>query len=185
MAELSNTKALVIATQRGVEQDELEQPAAQLRVEGVRVTVAAPTLEPVQSQVRDWELGNQITPDVALADVTSADYDLLVIPGGVLNADTLRTDENAQQIANDFVELKKPIASLCHGPWLLVETGAIAGKQATSFPSLKTDIVNAGGNWHDKELVRCEAKDWTLITSRGPHDLPVFIQTLKDELSAS
>src|SRR5699024_7696364 len=183
MTELSGKSALVIVSQRGVEQDEIEQPVTQLDAEGASVTVAAPTRDPVQSQIRDWELGDQITPDVALADVVSAEYDLLVIPGGVLNADTLRTDENAQQIANDFVALKKPVASLCHGPWLLVETGAIAGKQATSYPSLKTDIVNAGGNWHDSELVRCGAKDWTLLTSLGPHDLPAFIQAMKDEVS--
>lgn len=183
MANLPGAHVLTIISSRGVEQDEIEQPVEQLRADGASVTIAAPTTEPVQSQVRDWDLGRQIPVDISLGDVSSKDYDMLVIPGGVMNADSLRMDENAQQIAKNFTSEKKPIASLCHGPWLLVETGSIKGKCATSFPSLRVDIINAGGDWQDDELVYCQAQGWTLITSRGPHDLPAFIQALKEELA--
>lgn len=183
MPHLTGKRVLVIASTWGVEQDEIQQPSAQLHSSGAEVTIAAPDAGAIQSLVRDWDRGAEIPVDMTFADIADDDYDLLLIPGGVLNADHLRQNKDAQRIAQSFVATKRPIASICHGPWLLVETGNISGKQTTSYPSLRTDITNAGGYWQDAEVVRCDVDGWKLITSRGPQDLPAFIGAIEDELA--
>ena len=121
--------------------------------------------------------------DQKISDVNESEYDLLLLPGGTLNADALRLDQDAQKTAKAFASSGRPVAALCHGPWLLVETGLVDGKTLTSYPSVKTDIVNAGGNWVDQEVKVCPAKEWTLITSRDPGDLEAFVGAIKEQLS--
>ena len=166
--------ALVITTNYGVEQDELVKPLAALKEAGVPVTVAAPSTDPIQTLVGDKDPGETVTPNLALADVDPEGYDVLVIPGGTINADTLRTHEEAVSLVQTFAKDGKTVAAICHGPWLLAEADVAGGKTATSYPSLATDLRNAGATWVDEELKRCEANGWTLLTSRTPDDIPAF-----------
>lgn len=184
MSDLSGKKILALVSNKGVEQDELKVPTERLREAGAEVTVAAPKSDDIQSLVSDWDKGETFTVDQEISQVTASDYDLLLVPGGTINADTLRLDEDAQRIATAFASSGRPIASICHGPWLLVETGLVDGKTLTSYRSVKTDIVNAGGTWKDEQVFRCPAQDWVLITSRNPGDLDAFVSTIEDELSA-
>ena len=184
MAELSGKKILVLVNNQGVEQDELKVPVQKLRAAGAEVTVAAPETGEVKSLVGDWDLGETFPVDQKISDVTDSEYDLLLLPGGTLNADTLRLDEDAQKLAKTFASSGRPVASICHGPWLLVETGLVDGKTLTSYQSVKTDIVNAGGNWVDEQVKVCPANGWTLITSRNPDDLDAFVGAIEDQLTA-
>jgi protease I len=124
--------------------------------------------------------GARIPVDRLLADVRPSDYDALLLPGGVANPDRLRTNESAVQFVREFMLAEKPVAAICHGPWMLVEAGAVAGRTLTSWPSLKTDIRNAGGEWVD-EIVRVDDQ---LITSRKPEDLPKFCATIVKEFAS-
>lgn len=184
MADLTGKKILSLQTNRGVEQDELKVPLEKLREAGATVTVASQENGEIQSLVGDWDLGETFPVDQKISDVNDSEYDLLLIPGGTLNADTLRLDQDAQKIAQAFASSGRPIASICHGPWLLVQTGLVDGKTLTSYESVKVDISNAGGTWVDQPVKRCPAKDWVLITSRNPGDLEPFVQAIEDELTA-
>lgn len=184
MADLAGMKILAVVSNRGVEQDELTIPVDRLRGAGAEVTVAAPDSGEVQTLVGDWDLGERIPVDAALPDIEQAEYDLLLLPGGTLNADNLRLDADAQRIATAFSATARPIASICHGPWLLIETGLVRGKTLTSYVSIRKDVENAGGNWKDQEVFRCTANGWALITSRNPGDLDVFVGAVEAELSA-
>lgn len=183
MADVTGKKILSLQTNRGVEQDELKVPLEKLREAGATVTVAAPESGEIQSLTGDWDLGETFPVDQKISDVNESEYDLLLLPGGTLNADTLRLDQDAQRIAKAFASSGRPIASICHGPWLLVETGLVNGKTLTSYESVKVDVTNAGGTWVDEPAKRCPANDWVLITSRNPGDLEPFVQAIKDELS--
>lgn len=183
MAELSGKKILLLSENQGVEQDELKVPAEKLREAGAEVTVAAPETGEIKSLVSDWDLGETFPVDQTITSVNESEYDLLLLPGGTLNADSLRLNEDAQKIAKSFVSSGRLGASICHGPWLLVETGVVDGKTLTSYASLKTDITNAGGNWVDQEVKVCPANEWTLITSRNPGDLEAFVAAIKEQLS--
>lgn len=185
MAELTGKRILAVVTNQGVEQDELKVPLEELRGAGAEVTVAAQKTGVVKTLVGDWDLGEEIPVDTTMAEVSEADYDLLLVPGGTLNADALRLDADAQRITTAFASSGRPVAAICHGPWLLVETGLVRGKKLTSYISVKTDASNAGGNWQDAELVRCDANGWILLTSRSPGDLPAFIPAIKKELTAA
>lgn len=184
MADLTGKKILSLQTNRGVEQDELKVPLEKLREAGATVTVASQENGEIQSLVGDWDLGETFPVDQKISDVNDSEYDLLLLPGGTLNADALRLDEDAQKIAQAFASSGRPIASICHGPWLLVETGLVDGKTLTSYESVKVDISNAGGTWVDQPVKRCPGKDWVLITSRNPGDLEPFVQAIEDELTA-
>ncbi|MDO4919148.1 type 1 glutamine amidotransferase domain-containing protein [Kocuria sp.] len=184
MAELSGKKILLLTNNQGVEQDELKVPAEKLRQAGAEVTVAAPESGEVKSLVGDWDLGETFPVDQTISAVDESEYDLLLLPGGTLNADTLRLDEDAQKIAKAFASSGRPVASICHGPWLLVETGLVKGKTLTSYQSVKTDIVNAGGTWVDESAKVCPANGWTLITSRNPGDLDAFVGAIEEQLTA-
>lgn len=183
VSHLSGKKVLVVVSNRGVEQDELKDPVHKLRAHGAKITIAAPEAGQVRSLVGDWDLGEVFEADETLADVQEADYDLLLVPGGTLNADNLRLDAEAQRIVKSFAASGRPIASICHGPWLLVETGLVKNKTLTSYKSIKADVINAGGTWKDEQVFRCPAENFVLITSRNPGDLPAFTEAVAQELS--
>jgi protease I len=166
--------ALVITTNYGVEQDELTEPVKALRDAGIDVTIAAVSADPIQTLVGDKDRGETVTPDTTIAAVDPAAFDLLVIPGGTINADNIRQESAAVDLARGFARDGKTIAAICHGPWLLVEAGLTDGRSLTSWASLQTDLRNSGATWTDEELVTDSDGGWTLITSRSPEDLPAF-----------
>jgi len=179
---LDGTNVLVLTSNYGTEQDELMHPMTVLREAGARVTVAAPEGDPVQTLVSDRRPGAVVTPDTTLAEVSADAYDAVVLPGGTLNADQLRTDERAQSLVAAFAEDGRPVAGICHGPWLLVESGVVKGRELTSYPSLRTDLENAGGQWKDQEVVVDTSGGHPLITSRRPSDLDAFVKAIVQTL---
>lgn len=168
MTALSNAKVLIIATD-GFEQSELFEPREALLDLGATVTLASNKAGPIQG-MNHHEKGETITPDASIHDVRADDYDALVIPGGVANPDTMRLEADALKIVRDFFARQKPVAAICHGPWLLAEAEVIAGRRLTAWPSIRTDLRNAGGDVVDEEVV----VDGHLITSRKPGDIPAF-----------
>ena len=174
---LKGRRVAILATD-GVEQVELEEPRRALDAAGAVTHLISPKQDSVQAMNHD-EKGARIPVDRMLTDVRPADYDALVLPGGVANPDQLRMDEKAVQFVREFMLSDKPVAAICHGAWILVEAGAVRGRVLTSWPSLKTDIRNAGGEWVD-EAVRVDDK---LITSRKPEDLPRFCATIVKEFA--
>lgn len=185
MAELDGVRALVVTANTGVEHDELVTPRDRLRERGAMVTHAAPKAERVNTYRHDLEPAESVEPDLGLDEARAGDFDVLVLPGGTVNADKLRMDDRAVALAKDFAAAGKPIAAICHGPWLLAEADLIEGKTLTSYPSLRTDLANAGGTWVDEPAVRSGEGDWTLITSRNPRDLDDFVYAITRELSAA
>ncbi len=182
MRSIEDSKILIIATD-GYEKAELEQPLHELRSRGATVAVAAPhkTLEPGiirawNGHKADWD--RSVPVDLTFGEVDPGDFDALVIPGGVMNPDKLRRDGTAVDLVKRFVAQGKVVAAICHGPWLLVEAGVLQGRTATSFASIKTDMVNAGADWVDEEV----AVDGSVITSRSPADLPAFIRKIIEEV---
>ena len=169
---LRGKRVAILATD-GVEQVELLEPKAALDKAGARTEVISLKAGEIQGMNHD-EKGARIPVDRELADVSAADYDALLLPGGVANPDRLRTDQRAVNFVRDFFERDKPVAAICHGPWLLVEAGVLQGRTITSWPSLKTDIQNAGGTWVDKTV----QVDQRLVTSRKPDDIPQFNQRM-------
>jgi protease I len=169
-------KALIIAT-NGFEQDELFKPRQALLDAGVEVTLASLSRDPIQGE-KGGEKGESITPDALVSEVHADDYDALVIPGGVANPDKMRTDPNAVKLVRDFMFAKKPVAAICHGPWLLAEAEAVDGRTVTSWPSIRTDLRHAGAIVVDKEVV----VDGNLITGRKPGDIPAFNRELLAKL---
>jgi protease I len=176
--DLSGTSVLVIATNYGVEQDEIVVPITALTDAGATVTVAAVEAGDIQTLVGDRDPGQTVQADMTLDAVDPAAFAALVIPGGTINADTLRLQETAVDLANAFATAGKPIAAICHGPWLLVEGNLVRNKTLTSYASLQTDIENAGGSWVDAEVQVDETEGFTLITSRTPKDLDAFTGAL-------
>jgi protease I len=163
-------KALVITTNYGVEQDELVVPTEELSRLGVDVTIAAEQDEPIQTLVGDKDPGRTVAPNATLDKVDPDDYGLVIIPGGTVNADTLRLNSDA-------------VAAICHGPWLAVEADVVRGKSLTSYPSLQTDIRNAGAaSWVDQPVVADTTEGYVLITSRKPDDLKDFVGAIADVL---
>ncbi|WP_420142909.1 type 1 glutamine amidotransferase domain-containing protein [Sphingomonas sp.] len=170
------TKALIIATD-GFEQSELFEPRQALLDAGVEVTLASPKRDPIQGMEHD-EKGDTITPDALLGEVKAEDYDTLVIPGGVGNPDKLRMEQDAIRLVRDFVAAGKPVAAICHGPWLLAEAEVIDGRTVTSWPSIRADLRHAGALVVDREVI----EDGNLITSRKPDDIPAFNRALLAKL---
>ncbi|MFG3044671.1 type 1 glutamine amidotransferase domain-containing protein [Streptomyces sp. NPDC048202] len=181
---LDGKSVLVLTTNYGTEQDELEKPVAALREAGARVVVAAQKPEVIATLVSDKDPGDKVEPDTTLAEATSDGYDAVIIPGGTLNADQLRTDQDAQRLVTAFAREGKPVAAICHGPWLLVNSELTEGRDMTSYPSLLDDLVNAGATWTDQEVVVDTEGGHPLITSRNPGDLDAFsaaiIRSLED-----
>jgi protease I len=180
---LEGRKILVLTSNFGTETDEIQRPLAALREAGATVTVAAPETGSVQTLVLDKDLGPEVPVDAAHETVKAADFDALVLPGGTLNADTLRADETAQFLVRAFAADGKVVAAICHAPWILVETGLVDGREVTSVPTIRTDLVNAGGTWTDQEVVIDETDGFRLITSRTPDDLDAFNAAVIDALS--
>ncbi|RKO20215.1 type 1 glutamine amidotransferase [Pseudarthrobacter phenanthrenivorans] len=162
----------------GVEQVELTSPWQAVKDAGGVPTLVAPSSGKVQG-FEGTEKGDTFDVDLTVADADASDFDALVIPGGVVNADHLRVDKDAQAFTRNFFEQHKPVASICHGPWLLIDAGVIRGRSVTSYHTLRTDLENAGASWSDQEVV----VDQGLVTSRNPHDLPAFNSKLVEEIS--
>lgn len=174
---LSGHRVAILATD-GVEQIELEEPRRALDAAGAITHLIAPKRYSIQAMNHD-EKGARIPVDKLLGEVRPSDYDALLLPGGVANPDALRMDQKAVQFVREFMLSEKPVAAICHGPWMLVEAGGVAGRTLTSWPSLQTDIRNAGGAWVD-EVVHIDER---LITSRKPADLPAFCATMVREFA--
>ena len=167
-------KIAILTSNTGVEKAELESPYDAVKQEGWSIDHLAPEAGDVQSMTNDVDKDVVHQADAAVGDVSADDYDALILPGGTVNADTLRQDDDALQFIRDIAGAGKPIAAICHAPWTLVEGGLLPGKTLTSYPSLRTDITNAGGSWVDEEVQHCTAEGWDLVTSRTPDDLDAF-----------
>ncbi|MFY9307916.1 MAG: type 1 glutamine amidotransferase domain-containing protein [Bacteroidia bacterium] len=176
MKKSTNIKAVILATD-GFEQSEFEKPLEALKDEGIEVDIVSLK----KGKIKGWKeknWGDEFEVDKSIDNVSAEDYDLLVLPGGVMNPDALRTNEDVIDFVNSFFEQKKIIAAICHAPWTLIETGKVKGKQMTSFKSIKTDLTNAGAIWKDEEVV----VDSGLITSRSPEDLKAFCKKIIEEI---
>ena len=176
MATLTGKKVAIL-TENGFEEVELTSPKKALEEAGARVDIVSPRKGNVKAWDKDhWSI--ELPVDQVLDDVEAEDYDALVLPGGVLNPDQLRQNKKAVEFAQQFLETGKPVAAICHGPQLLIETGLIEGRNMTSYPSLRTDLENAGVLWVDKEVVT----DNGLVTSRTPKDLDAFNKRAIEEI---
>ncbi|HKP89373.1 MAG TPA: type 1 glutamine amidotransferase domain-containing protein [Thermoleophilaceae bacterium] len=175
MGKLDGKKIAFLFTD-GVEQVELDKPAEAVKGEGAEIDYISLDDGEIQA-FNHLDHGDKIQIEKKVADVSADDYDGLVLPGGVANPDFLRADEDAVNFVRSFVEQAKPIGAICHGPWTLVEADVLKGRTITSFPSLQTDIRNAGGNWVDEEV----HVDEGLVTSRNPDDLPAFCDKIVEE----
>lgn len=172
MPKISDAKVLIIASD-GFEESELFGPREILLGRGAEVVLASPDLKPIQATVHD-DPGKTIRPDLIVEEARMEDFDALIVPGGVRNPDHLRTNQAAVRLVHSFVEQGKPVAAICHGPWLLVEADVLRGRTATSWPSIRTDLRNAGANVIDEPAVT----DGNIVTSRKPDDVPAFTEAL-------
>jgi protease I len=176
MADIKSARILILATD-GYERSELRVPLDELTKRGADVKIASIKTGDIKSwDETDW--GDSISVDLEAKNVKAEDFDALVLPGGQINPDLLRVNEDAVSVVRDFVKSGKTVAAICHGPWLLVEADALRGRKATSFPSIRTDLRNAGANWKDEAVV----VDNGIITSRTPKDLPQFIDKIVEEI---
>lgn len=175
--ELSNTRVAALVD-NGFEQSELLEPKKALEAVGARVEIVSPQ----QGKVKGWQhadWGQEVPVDVQLDRADAAQYDALLLPGGVMNPDKLRANPKAVAFVKAFVDSGRPIAAICHGPWTLIEAGGVKGRRVTSWPSLQSDLRNAGANWVDQECVT----DNGLVTSRKPDDLPAFNKKMIEEFA--
>jgi protease I len=175
--ELNGKRVAIVATDM-VEQVELLEPRKALDEAGARTDVIS--IEPGKIQgFNHYDKGDEIPVDRTIEEASADEYDALLLPGGVGNPDVLRTDENVVSFVRDFFEQGKPVAAICHGPWTLVEAGVVRNRTLTSWPSIQTDIRNAGGNWVDEEV----HVDQGLVTSRKPDDIPAFNAKMIEEFA--
>ena len=175
-------RVLILATD-GFEQSELIEPKKALEQAGIETVVASPKRGEHASFIRGWnhgDWGDQVRVDAGIEHVVAEHFDALLLPGGVMNPDRLRQEKRVIELIEEFDEAEKPIAAICHGPWLLIEADIVDGRIVTGWPSIRTDLENAGGDVVDQEV----AVDGNLITSRKPEDIPVFSKTLIDILSS-
>ncbi len=169
-------RIMILAT-NGFEQSELEVPLGELKERGATVHVVS--LE--SGEIKGWDeddWGSPVAVDHVISDVSADDYDALVLPGGQINPDLLRVEDKAIELVKTFAASGKPVAAICHAPWLLVQADLLKGRNATSYHSIRKDVENAGANWHDEKVVR----DGNLITSRKPDDLTAFVDAIWDAL---
>jgi protease I len=174
---MTNSKRVAILSENGFEESELTSPKKAMEEAGMTVEIVSPQKQKVRGWNHDhWSI--ELPVDVNLSDASVEDYDALIIPGGVMNPDLMRLNKDCVKFARDFMQSGKPVAAICHGPQLLIETGKLKGRTMTSYPSVKTDLINAGVKWQDKEVV----VDNGLITSRSPKDLDAFNQKIVEEI---
>ncbi len=176
--ELTGRRVAILAA-AGVEQVELVEPRKAVEAAGATTTLLSLDTEELQAVNGDIYPGDTFPVDLAVADATVDDYDALLLPGGVANPDSLRADEKAVAFVRDFVNSGKPVAAICHAPWTLAEAGVLSGRTLTSFPSIRTDLRNAGATVVDEEVV----VDNGLVTSRDPDDLPAFCSKIVEEFA--
>ena len=176
--ELTGKRIAFLVANAGVEEVELTSPWQAVKGAGGQPVLLAPHKEPVRTVHHDEEAGDSHDPDHAVGDVSAADFAGLVLPGGVGNPDKLRLVPEAVAFVQAFAAAGKPIAAICHGPWTLVEADLVNGKTLTSWPSLRTDIRNAGGDWRDEQVVVSPERGFDLVTSRKPDDLGAFDREL-------
>lgn len=178
MAGTLDGKRVAILVTDGFEQVELTEPRRALEEAGAETSVVSPK----DGRVKGWDhtdWGDELSVDLPVARARADDFDALLLPGGVMNPDHLRQDEDAVRFVRSFFEAGKPVASICHGPWLLVEADVVRGRTVTSWPSLRTDLRNAGAEWVDREVV----VDQGLVTSRNPDDIPAFNAKMVEEFA--
>jgi protease I len=177
MASLTG-KRVAILTENGFEEEELTSPKHALEAAGAKVDIVSPQRQKVKAWDKDhWSI--ELPVDVVLEDADEENYDALLIPGGVINPDKMRVNPDCVDFAQQFLEAGKPVAAICHGPQLLIETGMLKGRNMTSFPSIRSDLENAGAAWADLEVV----SDHGLITSRSPKDLEAFNRRIVEEIA--
>jgi protease I len=170
-------KTIAILATDGFEKSELFEPLNAVKAQGATVDIVSIK----EGEIKSWDdknWGESIQVDKLVKNLDASQYDALILPGGVINPDTLRTDEDALTFIRDFFKEGKPVAAICHAPWLLISADVIENREVTSFHSIKTDVINAGANWKDKEVV----VDAGLVTSRNPKDLPAFIDKIIEEV---
>lgn len=171
------SKKVAILATNGFEESELSSPKEHIEAQGWTAHIVSPESGSIKSWAgKDW--GKSYDVDVTLDSAKESDYDALVLPGGVINPDQLRTNEKAIAFVRDFFKSKKPVAAICHGPQTLINAGVVEGRELTSYPSIKQDLINAGAKWVDKEVV----VDQGFVTSRTPDDLPAFNKKLVEEV---
>lgn len=176
MTDIKSSRVLIMATD-GFEQSELAVPLEKLREAGATVEIASPDGADITGwDEKNW--GKSFSADLKISDAETCSYDALVLPGGQINPDILRTNADAVAMVKSFVENGRVVAAICHAPWLLVEADVIRGRDATSYGSIRTDLVNAGANWKDEEVV----VDNGIITSRSPADLDAFVGKIVEEI---
>lgn len=178
--ELRGTRVAIVAAD-GVERVELEQPRDALQKAGAQTDVLSLHAGEIEARNHDLEPAGTVAVDGLVADASVDDYDALMLPGGTVNPDKLRLDQAAVSFVGDFVRSGKPVAAICHGPWTLVEAGVVSSRTLTSYPSIRTDLRNAGANVVDQEV----ATDGNLLTSRSPDDLPAFCAAIVETLARS
>lgn len=179
MPTIRGANILIMATD-GFEQSTLLTPMLKLREAGASVRIAAPG----GSRIRGWkdkDWGDSVAVDLEIGAVEAADFQCLILPGGQLNADALRTNDDAIETVLDFLHYGKIVAAMCHAPWLLIEAGVVEGRRLTSWKSIKTDVENAGGQWIDRAVV----VDDSLVTSRSPADLEAFVAAIVEQIETS
>ncbi|HYC40970.1 MAG TPA: type 1 glutamine amidotransferase domain-containing protein [Chitinophagaceae bacterium] len=170
-------KKVAILTETGFEEVELTSPKKELEAAGAEVSIVSPQKEKVRAWDHDhWSI--ELPVDVPLDEADPSEFDALLIPGGVINPDKMRQQKKCVEFAQHFLETGKPVAAICHGPQLLIETGMLDGRNMTSYPSIRTDLQNAGANWSDKEVI----VDNGLVTSRSPADLDAFNRKIVEEI---
>ena len=177
MADLKGKRIAILATDM-FEQVELVEPRKALEDAGAEIELVSLEEGEIQG-FNHYDKADTFPVDKAVADASADDYDALLLPGGVGNPDTLRTDEDAVGFVRSFVEAGKPVAAICHAPWMLVEADVVRGRKLTSFHSIKTDVKNAGGNWVEEEVVL----DGGVVTSRSPDDIPAFNKQVIEEFA--
>ncbi len=182
MGALDGTKVAFLVANEGIEQVELTEPWKAVEQAGGQPVLVAPEAGKAQA-FNHLDQADAFDVDVTVADASVADFVGLVLPGGVANPDQLRTKPDAVAFARGFVDAGKPVAVICHGPWTLVEAGVVRNRTLTSWPSVKTDILNAGGHWVDEEVKVCDGDENVIVSSRKPDDLPAFCSTFIDVFS--